>query len=446
MIPREQPPGMFRPPNAFGAPPPFLPQPPPLQWQWQQPPPPPPSPSPSPAVTFWQRDNVRDHVRKLQQTIELSTALIKELEEIAAAGNPGDGATETRKSASSSAELPWGSGDSSEDKRLGFVELARSMGISQDTHESMATDAANYLCHQLQHLLGPISSATSQSGPWEERSAMVRLTQKLQKSKRNKRWRQRRRKHVAELFQKERADYDRVDREADEWRAKQIAKDIAKRRVESMQQIARKKTNEERKRLESELELALMVEKLQELRSIRVQKMKKQGHFLPEEDDKYLERVKAAVEEEERQAASAARTDAVKDAILTAEESRKPLQYTNSQEGGSEQPKSGPSEDEDQGDGGMSERNDQASQKTEHEDEGHRFEGKGHGHHDPVSNLPFEFYHYYHGSDYDMGTLIEVRRMWDSFIRPGGSRIPGHWVPPPPPADEVWASYLVQHK
>jgi cobalamin biosynthesis protein CobT len=139
------------------------------------------------------------------------------------------------------------------------------------------------------------------------------------------------------------------------------------------------------------------------------------GHFLPEEDDKYLERVKAAVEEEERQAASAARTDAVKDAILTAEESRKPLQYTNSQEGGSEQPKSGPSEDEDQGDGGMSERNDQASQKTEHEDEGHRFEGKGHGHHDPVSNLPFEFYHYYHGSDYDMGTLIEVI-MLTSFL------------------------------
>lgn len=171
----------------------------------------------------------------------------------------------------SSAELPSGSGDSSEDKPLRFVELARSMGISQDTHESMATDAANYLCHQLQQLLGPISSATSQGGPWEERSVMVRLTQKLQKYKRNKRWRQRRRKHVAELFQKvpliivsffvvyytflnaflstsqksndvkcddisclvsqERADYDRIDQEADEWRAKQIAKDIAKRKV-----------------------------------------------------------------------------------------------------------------------------------------------------------------------------------------------------------------------
>ncbi|WVZ72903.1 hypothetical protein U9M48_021290 [Paspalum notatum var. saurae] len=426
---------MFRPPNAFGAPP-LPPQPPPWQWQQQLLPPP-----PSPAVSFWQRDNVRDHVRKLQETIEVSRALINELEEIAAPSSSGDAAAQ--ESDSSSAKLASGSADSSEDKPLlRLVELARSMGISQDTHESMATDAANYLCHQLHHLLAPISSAVNQSGPWEERSAMVRLTQKLQKSKRNKRWRQRRRKHVAELFQKELADHDRVDREADEWRAKQIAKDIAKRKVESMKQIARKKANEERKRLESELELVLMVEKLQELRSLRVQKMKKQGHFLPEEDDKYLERVKAAVEEEERQAATAARTDAVKDAILTAEESRKAPHHENSQENDSEQSKSEPTEDKNHGDVRIGERNDQTSQRTEHED----VEGKGHGHHDPVSNLPFEFYHYYHGSSYDMGTLIEVRRMWDSFIRPGGSRIPGHWVQPPPPADGVWASYLVQPK
>ncbi|KAL6496822.1 U11/U12 small nuclear ribonucleoprotein [Orobanche hederae] len=34
--------------------------------------------------------------------------------------------------------------------------------------------------------------------------------------------------------------------------------------------------------------------------------------------------------------------------------------------------------------------------------------------------------------------------MWDAYIRPGGSRIPGHWVQPPPPADDIWASYLVK--
>eukprot|EP00250_Pteridium_aquilinum_P021335 c25091_g1_i4 orf=581-1126(-) len=57
--------------------------------------------------------------------------------------------------------------------------------------------------------------------------------------------------------------------------------------------------------------------------------------------------------------------------------------------------------------------------------------------------LPAEFYHYYYGSSADMGTLIEVRRLWDTFILPGGSRIPGHWVQPPPPADNIWGSCLL---
>ena len=42
------------------------------------------------------------------------------------------------------------------------------------------------------------------------------------------------------------------------------------------------------------------------------------GHFLPEEDDKFLEKVQAAVEEEEREALAAVETDAAKDAIATA--------------------------------------------------------------------------------------------------------------------------------
>ncbi|KAK9147362.1 hypothetical protein Scep_006119 [Stephania cephalantha] len=99
----------------------------------------------------------------------------------------------------------------------------------------------------------------------------------------------------------------------DEWKAREIAKDIAKRK----------------------LELVLVVEKLQELRSIRIQKLKKQvlglfcrlnvgrATFSPEEDDKFFERVRAAYEEAERQAAAAADTGAAKDAIAMAEESSK---------------------------------------------------------------------------------------------------------------------------
>ncbi|VAH59219.1 unnamed protein product [Triticum turgidum subsp. durum] len=448
---------MFPQPNAFG--PLRPPQPPPWQWQWQQQqqhhhhhphqqlPFQPEAAALAAASSFWQRDNVREHLKKLQETVAISSALIwigriNELEEIALVRNSSDASAQEPDS--SAVASSSGSGVSSPGRPCHFSELASEIKISQDTHESLATDAANYLCSQLQHLLAPISSAINQDGPWAEKSAMVSLAQKLQKSKRNKRWRKRKRKHVAELFQKESAEFDRVDQEADEWRARQIANDIAKRKVESMKQIAKKKANEERKRLESELELALMVEKLQELRSVRVEKLKKQGHFLPEEDDKYLERVKAAVEEEERQAATAARTDAAKDAILTAEESRKAAHNTTAQEDGLGQPKSGSAPEQNQGDASISERSDHASQKTEHDDQ--KVEIKGPVHSESLTNLPFEFYHYYHGSSYDLGTLIEVRRMWDSFIRPGGSRIPGHWVQPPPPANDVWASYLVQPK
>ncbi|KAM3348257.1 hypothetical protein ACQJBY_021891 [Aegilops geniculata] len=410
---------MFPQPNAFG--PLRPPQPPPWQWQWQwqqqqhhqhqhphqhqhqQLPFQPEAAALAVASSFWQRDNVREHLKKLQETVAISGALINELEEIALVRNSSDASAQEPDS--SAVESSSGSGVSSAGRPCHFSELASEIKISQDTHESLATDAANYLCSQLQHLLAPISSAINQDGPWAEKSAMVSLAQKLQKSKRNKRWRKRKRKHVAELFQKESAEFDRVDQEADEWRARQIANDIAKRKVESMKQIAKKKANEERKRLESELELALMVEKLQELRSVRVEKLKKQGHFLPEEDDKYLERVKAAVEEEERQAATAARTDAAKDAILTAEESRKAAHHTTGQEDGLGQPKIGSAPEQNQGDASISERSDHASQKTEHD--GQKVEIKGPAHSESLTNLPFEFYHYYHGSSYDLGTLIE---------------------------------------
>ncbi|KAG6784824.1 hypothetical protein POTOM_010533 [Populus tomentosa] len=49
-------------------------------------------------------------------------------------------------------------------------------------------------------------------------------------------------------------------------------------------------------------------------------------HFLPEEDDKFLERVRAVVEEEKHRAMAAAEIDAAKGAIATAGESREAIQ------------------------------------------------------------------------------------------------------------------------
>lgn len=131
------------------------------------------------------------------------------------------------------------------------------------------------------------------------------------------------------------------------------------------------------------------------------------GHFLPEEDDKFLERVRAAVEEEERQSMAAADTDAAKDAIATIEESRTHIENH------------APDVKEPDIDTRDTEIQDQ---KTDSEsdiiskkvapNETRRSDAIGPGSrsaYDSLANLPMEFYHYYHGSNTDMGTLIEVR-------------------------------------
>ncbi|KAJ0796524.1 hypothetical protein HanPI659440_Chr04g0163181 [Helianthus annuus] len=101
----------------------------------------------------------------------------------------------------------------------------------------------------------------------------------MQKHKRNKLWRKRKRQHAGEMLAKvvpEHERFNQVDQEGNEWRAREIAKETAKRKVEKMKEIAKQKANEEIRRLESELELLLIVEKLQELQSIS-QKLTKQG-------------------------------------------------------------------------------------------------------------------------------------------------------------------------
>lgn len=374
---------------------------------------------------------MHDRLKELQDTLTLATSMQKELEMLM-----------TIKSTEGSVEE--GEGESTDPYACGLYEYLKDRKIDLEARESLSVNAANALMSRLKAQLEPFRVIIDDVTPWEEKSMAARLSNKILKSKRNKLWRKRKRQRAAEIHTKVHEQFDQADRVADEWRAREIAKDAAQLKVEKMKEIAKLKAKEERKRLESELELVLVVEKLQELRSIRIQKLKKQGHFLPEEDDKFLERVRAAVEEEERQAMAAAETDAAKGAIATAEESRKTIQS-----GGLHTKDASDAKD------GMKESNDEINESTDNlgsgavpgpsGEKGSKGQVYG-GAYDSVANLPIEFYHYYHGSNNDMGTLIEVRRTWDAYIRPGGSRIPGHWVQPPPPADDIWASYLVRPK
>lgn len=374
---------------------------------------------------------MHDRLKELQDTLTLATSMQKELEMLMTIKST-EGSVEDRE------------GESTDPYACGLYEYLKDRKIDLEAQESLSVNAANALMSRLRAQLEPFRVIIDDATPWEEKSMAARLSNKILKSKRNKLWRKRKRQRAAEIRTKEHEQFDQADRVADEWRAREIAKDAAQLKVEKMKEIAKLKAKEERKRLESELELVLVVEKLQELRSIRIQKLKKQGHFFPEEDDKFLERVRAAVEEEERQAMAAAETDAAKGAIATAEESRKTIQS-----GGLHSKDA--SDDKD----GMKESNDEINESTDNLGSGATPGPSGEkgtkgqvygGAYDSVANLPIEFYHYYHGSNNDMGTLIEVRRTWDAYIRPGGSRIPGHWVQPPLPADDIWASYLVRPK
>lgn len=370
---------------------------------------------------------MQDRLKELHETLILANAMQKELELLLKV-KEAKGSVCNEENVDGLDEFP------------NFLEANR---VDFEAQELISVEAANELMSKLRFLLEPFRVVTDEETPWEEKSAVVRLSEKINKSKRNKRWRRRKRQRIAEKVAKEREQFERLDQEADEWRAREIAKDIAQRKVEKMKEIAKQKAKQEKKRLEAELELALMVEKLQELRSIRIQKLKKQGHFLPEEDDKFLERVRAAVEEEERQAKAAADTEAAKGAIAAAEESRKVKEVADL-DSKAESGKDVRKESHEMKTQSQTALGSDATTHKESERQVH--EGQSYGTYDYVANLPPEFYHYYHGSNTDMGTLIEVRRTWDAYIRPGGSRIPGHWVQAPPPADEIWASYLVQHK
>lgn len=120
------------------------------------------------------------------------------------------------------------------------------------------------------------------------------------------------------------------------------------------------------------------------------------GHFLPEEDDKFFESVRAAVEQEENQAQSVINMETEENVI--------PSEEGTTQTTGNEII----NKDTDK------ESNDVAAASCEKTVEAPPPD-KGV---DNVSNLPVECYHYYYGSNLDMGRLIEVGflQLYISFI------------------------------
>eukprot|EP00250_Pteridium_aquilinum_P021340 c25091_g1_i9 orf=581-1789(-) len=388
--------------------------------------------APPPCPPPWQSPlQLRHHLARLLDDVELLTAVTDELEALISVKEESISSSKNKEEALRDGAFVDDVISSSSYTYVLREALKEKSFDELESDKALALECATALQQSISSQVAPLLAVLQQKCTWEEASAFARLSTKRSKMLRNRKRRKKRRQLAAEAFRKEKERYDQADFEADEWRTREIAKDIAKRKIEKMKEVAKKNAKEERQKLERELELVLIVEKLQELRAMRIQRLKKQGSFFPEEDNRFMERVRAAVEEEERQAAAAADTSATAAAIANAEEAGKAAKPTGLH---SEVPKqdaqvgeSTPTKE----DGDLASANLQGSKVG-----GTNFSPY-------EGTLPAEFYHYYYGSSADMGTLIEVRRLWDTFILPGGSRIPGHWVQPPPPADNIWGSCLL---
>lgn len=103
----------------------------------------------------------------------------------------------------------------------------------------------------------------------------------------------------------------------------------------------------------------------------------------------------------------AADMDAAKDAIATVEQSRK---ITENVRPDSKDESSDRDETKESKDQTTPSTNAGTSTSVTNKDYGKQVsQGEVHsGAYDAVASLPIEFYHYYHGSNTDMGTLIEV--------------------------------------
>ena len=74
-----------------------------------------------------------------------------------------------------------------------------SVKIDLEEQEKLSVEAANSLMSTLRAQLEPFRFVVDENSPWEEKSAAVRLSCRMKKSKRNKLWKKKKRRCLAEM-------------------------------------------------------------------------------------------------------------------------------------------------------------------------------------------------------------------------------------------------------
>lgn len=83
-----------------------------------------------------------------------------------------------------------------------FSEFLEKNRIDLATQELRSLEGASALISKLSAEIEPFRVFTDDTSQWEEKSAAMRFANKIQKHKRNKLWRKRKRKRVAEMVAK----------------------------------------------------------------------------------------------------------------------------------------------------------------------------------------------------------------------------------------------------
>lgn len=91
--------------------------------------------------------------------------------------------------------LEQGSGSRGEE----CLRYLQGVKMDLEQQETLSVEAANSLMATLRAQLEPFRFIVDENTPWEEKSAAVRLACKTKKSKRNKLWKKRKRRRVAEM-------------------------------------------------------------------------------------------------------------------------------------------------------------------------------------------------------------------------------------------------------
>lgn len=84
----------------------------------------------------------------------------------------------------------------------GFSKILEDRRINMESQVSLSVETANSLMSRLRAQLEPFRVVTDEMSLWEEKCAAVRLSNKMRKSKRNKLWRKRKRRRIAEMVAK----------------------------------------------------------------------------------------------------------------------------------------------------------------------------------------------------------------------------------------------------